>query len=71
MDRRFDQVDRRFERTERTLLEVRRDIARLQHGQEMILERMDGQEAWLRRVIGPLRMEKGRTLEDLKSSNSL
>lgn len=69
MDRRFtllsEQMDRRFEETNRTLLELRRDIVRLQHGQEMILKRMDGQEARLRLVIGELRAEKGRTLEDM------
>jgi len=65
VDRRFEQVDQRLERVEGTLLEVRRDVARVQHGQEMILKHMDGQEAWLRLVIGELRAEKGRTYEDL------
>ncbi len=48
-----------------TLLEVRRDAVKLQHGHELILERMDGQEAWLRFVTGNLGAEKGQTLEDM------
>lgn len=54
-----EEMDRRFALQHQEILEVRRDIARLQHGQEMILKRMDGQEAWLRWVIGDLRAEKG------------
>jgi hypothetical protein len=65
VDQRFEQVDRRFDQVDQSLLEVRRDVARLQHGQEMILERMDHQEAWLSYVTGNLRAEKGRTMEDL------
>lgn len=65
MNQRFEQMDRRFERIEGTLLDVRRDVAQLQHGHEMILERMDGQESWLRFVTGNLQAEKGQTLEDM------
>ncbi len=76
MDRRFEQVDRNFtllrEEMDRRLvlqhqeiLKVRRDVAQLRHGQEMVLKQMKGQEAWLRLVIGELRVEKGCTLEDL------
>jgi hypothetical protein len=65
MDRRFEQVDQRFEQVDRTLLELKRDVAKLQHGHEMILNRLDSQEAWLRFVTGNLRSEKGEALEDL------
>ncbi|MBS1252840.1 MAG: hypothetical protein MAG451_01882 [Anaerolineales bacterium] len=76
MDRRFEQMEQRFillsetmeqrfGQTDRTLLAVRRDAARLQHSHEMILERMDHQESWLNFVTGNLRSEKGKTLEDM------
>lgn len=60
-----EEMERRFATQHRELIELRRDVARLQHGHEMILKRLDGQEAWLRLIIGELRVEKGRTLEDL------
>lgn len=76
MERRFEQVEQRldlqreemeqrFDLQHQEMLELRRDVAQLQHGQEIILKRMDGQEAWLRLVIGDLRAEKGKSLEDM------
>lgn len=44
---------------------MKRDIAKLHHGQEMILKRMDHQEAWLNLNSGNWRVEKGRALEDI------
>jgi hypothetical protein len=44
---------------------MKRDIVKLQQGQETILNRMDGQENWIRFTIGDLRAEKGKTLEDM------
>ncbi|MEZ4732530.1 MAG: hypothetical protein R3E79_35955 [Caldilineaceae bacterium] len=64
VDRRFEQVDRRFEQVERTMLGMRRDIVKLQSGQESIIRRMDNMEAWFGFVTGNLRNEKGRSLED-------
>ncbi len=55
----------RFERVEHSQLEIRRGIAQVQHGQDILLKRIDGQEAWLRFVTGTLRSEKGQTYEDL------
>jgi len=60
-----EEMERRFAAQHQEILELRRDVARLQHGHEMILKRLDGQEAWLRLIIGELRAEKGRTLEDM------
>jgi hypothetical protein len=65
MDQRFEQMDQRFEQMQHAQLEIRRDILRLQHGQDMILERLEGQERWLRFVTGNLRDEKGKALEDM------
>ncbi|MCS7221657.1 MAG: hypothetical protein N0A15_10225 [Anaerolineae bacterium] len=60
-----EEMNQRFALQHQEILEIRRDIARLQHGQDMILKRMEGQEAWLRLVVGELRAEKGQALEDL------
>lgn len=65
MERHLGQVDRRLDMQHQEILELRRDVARLLQGHTMILEQMRGQEAWLRLVIGELRAEKGRALEDL------
>jgi hypothetical protein len=65
MNYRFAQMDQGFNQLGHNLLEVRRDVAQLQHGQERILDRIDHQEAWLRYVSGNLRAEKGQTMEDL------
>ncbi|MEW5986091.1 MAG: hypothetical protein AB1791_05620 [Chloroflexota bacterium] len=65
VDQRFEQVDQRFEQVDRSLLGIRRDLARIDHGQQMLIKRMDGQEAWLKLVIGDLRIKKGELLEDL------
>jgi hypothetical protein len=58
-------MHQRFDGIDKTLLDVRRDIARLNSGQEHIIRRLDGQENWLRFVVGDLRNEKGQTLEDM------
>ena len=65
MDQHFEQVDQRFDQVDRSILGVRRDVARLQHGQEMLIRRIDGQKAWLDLVLGTFRNEKGKTLEDI------
>jgi len=69
MDKRFallwEDMERRFEQSDRTLVDVRRGVAKLEHGHEMLLNRMEGQGAWLRFVTGTLQAEKGKTLEDM------
>ncbi len=65
VDQRFEQVDQRFDDMHQTQLGMKRDIAKIQHGQERLIEKIDGQEKWLKLVIGDLRNEKGQTLEDL------
>jgi hypothetical protein len=72
VDKRFEQVDKRFERVEQQLgdlrtdnLQIKRKIVKLQAGQEHILKRLDGQEAWLRVTIGSLHRNQGETFEDM------
>ncbi len=65
VDQRFDRMDKELGEVKQGQLEVRRGVAQVQHGQEMLLKRMDGQEAWLRFVIGDLHTEKGQMYEDL------
>jgi len=65
VDRRFEQVDQRFEDMHQTQLGMKRDIAKLQHGQDMIIKRLDDQEKWLRYLAGDLRNIKGQDFEDL------
>ncbi len=47
------------------MLELRRDVTSLRHGQDMIIKRMDDQHRWLQFTVGDLRAEKGQTLEDV------
>jgi chromosome segregation ATPase len=72
VDKRFEQVDKRFEGVDQQLvdlksdnLQIKRKIVKLQAGQENIIKRLDGQEAWLRMTIGSLHNDKGETLEDM------
>lgn len=65
IDQRFEQVDQRFDGIDRTLLGMRRDIVKLQSGQETIIKRIDGMQSWVDFVLGNLRNEKGKALEDL------
>ena len=61
---RFDRVDDEFKEIRHEQRGMRRDIVKLQHGQEMILKKIEGQEDWLRLTIGDMRNLKGRSLED-------
>ncbi len=72
VDQRFDKVDdqlgkvdERLGKAEKTQLGMRRDIAKLHHGQEMILKRMDSQDMWLNLQTGGLWDKKGHSLEDM------
>jgi len=72
VDQRFEQVDKRFEQVDGQLTGLRQDVTQLkrnvinlQAGQEGIIRRLDGQEAWLRMTIGHLHNEKGESLEDM------
>ena len=65
VDQRFEQVDKRFDGIDHTLLGMRRDIVKLQSGQETIIKRIDGMQTWVDFVLGNLRNEKGKALEDL------
>jgi chromosome segregation ATPase len=72
VDKRFEQVDKRFEQVDQQLanlrqdnLHIKRDIVKLQAGQESILKQLAGQDAWLRMTVGDLRNEKGQSLEDM------
>ncbi|HEY85345.1 MAG TPA: hypothetical protein G4N96_09570 [Chloroflexi bacterium] len=65
VDQRFEQVDQRFDGIDKTLLGLKRDNFKLKAGQENLMKRMDGQEAWLNVAIGNLRNDKGATAEDM------
>jgi hypothetical protein len=79
MERRFEQVDKRLAQIDKHLEQVdqqladlrqdnlymKRDIVKLQAGQESIFKQLAGQEAWLRMTVGSLHNEKGQTLEDM------
>ncbi|MEM7531214.1 MAG: hypothetical protein AAF639_03480 [Chloroflexota bacterium] len=65
VDKRFEQADQRFEKLEKTQLVMRRDIAKLNAGQENIIKRMDGMEAWLKLMFGDSGNQIGSTSEDL------
>jgi hypothetical protein len=65
MERRFEQVDQQLADLRHDNLHIKRDIVKLQAGQESILKQLAGQEAWLRVTVGGLRNEKGQTLEDM------
>jgi len=65
VDQRLDGVDQRLEKVEKTQLEMRRDMAKLNAGQENIIKRMDSMEAWMKFLTGSTGNEKGSTSEDL------
>jgi len=65
VDKRFEQVDKRFEQVHQDHLELKRRIIKLESGQDQILNRMTGMEAWLKIISGNLGTEKGQTMEDL------
>ncbi len=65
VDQRFEQVDRRFEQVDQQFRYVRRDIAKLQSGQESLMRRMDQMEVWIKLQLGSLGSEKGTNLEDV------
>ena len=65
VDQRFEQVDQRFEQVHQDHLELKRRVIKLESGQERILEKMTGFDAWLKVITGNMGTEKGQTLEDL------
>lgn len=72
VDKRLAQIDKHLEQVDQQLadlrhdnLHIKRDIVKLQAGQESILKQLAGQEAWLRVTVGNLRNEKGQALEDM------
>ncbi|OQY30101.1 MAG: hypothetical protein B6243_10765 [Anaerolineaceae bacterium 4572_5.2] len=65
VDERFEQVDERFEEARQERLLMRRDIHKLQAGQDNIIKRLDGQESWMKFNVGDLRNEKGKRAEDM------
>lgn len=68
VDKRFDGIETRLDRLENNQLGMRRDIAKLQSGQESIIKRMDGMQAWIQFVVGNLRNEKGQSLEEIAAA---
>ena len=72
IDQRFEQIDQRFEKVDQQLQEakrdrlyMKRDIAKLQAGQERLFKKMDSQEAWFKLILGEIRREKGKAYEDI------
>lgn len=72
VDQRFEQVDQRFEgvnqrldRLEKGQLGLRRDVAKLQSGQDYLTRYMKGMEAWIRLIAGQIRNEKGQVAEEV------
>ena len=72
VDQRFEQIDQRFEKVDQQLQEakrdrlyMKRDIAKLQAGQERLFKKMDSQEAWFKLILGEIRREKGKAYEDI------
>ncbi len=72
VDKHLEQVDKHLEQVDQQLadlkndnLQIKRKIVKLQAGQDNIIKRLDGQEAWLRMTIGSLHNDKGETLEDM------
>jgi len=60
-----EDMNRRFEQVHQDHLKLKRRIIKLESGQDLILNRMTGMEAWLKVISGNLGTEKGQTLEDL------
>ena len=65
VDQRFEQVDQRLERLENGQLVLRRDVVKLQSGQDYLIRRMEGMEAWIRLIAGQIRNEKGEVAEEV------
>lgn len=68
VDSRFEQVDKRFNNIDRSLLLLKREQIQLKAGQETLLKRMDGVEAWMSFVNGVVRNEKGSSLEEVAAA---
>ena len=49
----------------KNILQVKRDIIKLRHGQDTVLERLVGVEAWMKYVTGNLGSQKGQRLEEM------
>jgi hypothetical protein len=64
-NQRFEQVDHHLDGLEKGQLAIRRDVAKLQSGQDYLLRRLDGMEAWMQLLTGQLRNEKGRAMEEI------
>ncbi len=60
-----EDMNRHFEQVHQDHLKLKRRIIKLESGQDLILNRMTGMEAWLKVISGNLGTEKGQTLEDL------
>ena len=79
VDQRFDGVDQHFVEITKEFGEVHeelgglkqavlknsRAIAKVEHGQESIIRRMDGMEAWYKYLFGNLGNELGHKMEDM------
>jgi len=64
-NRRFDEVNSRFDEQHREILGLKRDVIRINAGQENLLRRYDGQEAWFKVNLGDMGNLKGKKLEEM------
>ncbi len=72
VDQRFEQVDQRFEQVDQRLsklgqdvLDVKRDVAQLRSGQDLLFRKLDQRDAELLLKYGDLGNIKGKALEDM------
>ena len=65
MDGRFDKMDGRLDKVDTTILSMRRDIVKLQAGQQNIIDQLEGQRRWFDSLSGNLGNEAGTMSEDL------
>jgi hypothetical protein len=65
VDQRFEQVDKRFEEMHQDFLDVKRRLIKVEAGQQTLLNKMTGLDAWLKTTTGNLGTEKGQQLEEL------
>jgi hypothetical protein len=65
VDERFEGVDQRLDRLEKGQLLLRRDVAKLQSGQDYLTRYVKGMEAWIRLIAGQIRNEKGQVAEEV------
>jgi hypothetical protein len=65
VDQRFEQVDQRFEQMHQDFLDVKRRLIKVEAGQQILLNKMTGLDAWLKATTGNLGTEKGQQLEEL------